>query len=244
MQYTTLLLAAVSATTAFASPYNYGGGHGGKNEVVVTLGSAKTVFSEHELGPHGKPAEGIHSWNTVSNINIQVGKGIAKQDLRCQALDSAGVPYVATRGDNVDITFADGGKGPWKFVKPNVHVAKVVCDPAFVKVAPSDLKLTVQLSGPDELATQTTFPPGVREAKAPIGSQGPYNSVTLTVGKLVAKQDYRCKVLTVTGRTIKVSRGDNKNKKTFGDGGKGAWTFSVPMEAEVGSIVCDPAFQA
>lgn len=38
-------------------------------------------------------------------------------------------PVTVTRGENVDVTFADGGKGAWAFESD--AIAKIVCDPAF-----------------------------------------------------------------------------------------------------------------
>ncbi|KAI9853937.1 MAG: hypothetical protein M1813_001615 [Trichoglossum hirsutum] len=90
-----------------------------------------------------------------------------------------------------------------------------------------------------ETGSQTTFTEGQREEMGPVGSSGPFQTVELRLGKDVQKQDYRCQVLDDQDKPIVLTRGANTDI-TFGDGGKGEWTFR--KESIVSSIICDPTF--
>lgn len=104
----------------------------------------------------------------------------------------------------------------------------------------SDNSITVQLSGPDELATQTSFQEGWRQVQRPQGSNGPYNTVALEVGKAVKQQGLRCQVRDELNEPIVILRGANRDI-TFGDGDLGSWTFESGAQNVV-AIICDPAF--
>ncbi|KAF2209886.1 hypothetical protein CERZMDRAFT_86536 [Cercospora zeae-maydis SCOH1-5] len=68
-------------------------------------------------------------FNTVS---LTLDAAVENQALRCQILDQRNQPITLQRGENIDITFADGGNGPWSFLHPEEsQVSKVVCDPEF-----------------------------------------------------------------------------------------------------------------
>lgn len=103
-----------------------------------------------------------------------------------------------------------------------------------------DNAITVQLSGPGELATQTSFKEGWRQVKRPIGSNGPYDTVALEVGKDVKQQGLRCQVLDEHHSPIVVLRNGNRDT-TFADGDAGSWTFESGAQNVV-AIICDPAF--
>jgi hypothetical protein len=77
-----------------------------------------------------KEVRGSHEFSKVA-----LAAPAAVQDsLRCQILDGQGKAITVQRGQNVDATFADGGKGAWTFKAPaRSTVGKIVCDPAFRK---------------------------------------------------------------------------------------------------------------
>lgn len=104
----------------------------------------------------------------------------------------------------------------------------------------SDNSIRVQLSGPDELATQTTFEEGFRQVKRPTGSNGPFDTVALEVGKGVKQQDLRCQVRNEINEPIVVLRNGNR-EITFADGDAGSWTFESGAQNVV-AIICDPTF--
>lgn len=103
-----------------------------------------------------------------------------------------------------------------------------------------DNSIRVELSGPSELATQTAFQEGSRQLKRPQGSNGPYNTVALEVGKDVKQQGLRCQVLDEHNKPLVVLRGANRDI-TFSDANVGSWTFESGAQNVV-AIVCDPAF--
>ncbi|PVI00062.1 hypothetical protein DM02DRAFT_655832 [Periconia macrospinosa] len=80
---------------------------------------------------------------------------------------------------------------------------------------------------------------GEREEKA-IEGNDEFKEVALAAPATV-KDTLRCQVLDRQGKAITVQRGQNVDT-TFADGGKGAWTFKLPVKSAVGKIVCDPAF--
>lgn len=103
-------------------------------EIRVTLAddaaelATQTVFAAFfderiELPPSG-------SSGPFTSVEISVGS-LVDAATRCQVLNRAGNPIVATRGENVDTTFSDADKGAWTFNRKS-RVSKVICDPAFV----------------------------------------------------------------------------------------------------------------
>jgi len=74
----------------------------------------------------------VGSNGPFKTVELRLGQNVRKQDLRCQVLDTAGKPITVKRGANVDITFADGDKGEWTFLKVS-KVSKIICDPKFKK---------------------------------------------------------------------------------------------------------------
>lgn len=215
------------------------------SEVRVVLQSqatetgSQTVFKSVDSRKHKKP---VGSSGPFETINIIVGAD-ANQDLRCQALDMDGIPLIATRGENTDITFSDGGpdKNEWTFVTPS-EVSRIVCDPAFIQATPEDFEIRVTLAT-DDLATQTVFEAFEGRAEsAPTGSAGPYDSVEISVGKLL-NPELRCKVIDARGRKIIATRGENVDT-SFSDAGKGPWSFEQDRLRKVSKIVCDETFVA
>jgi len=150
------------------------------------------------------------------------------------------MPLIATRGENTDTTFSDADKGAWTFITPS-EVSSIVCDPTFVAVAPGSYDVTITLADDAvELATQTTLSGVARDVEAPIGSSGPFTSITVAVGPLV-NPELRCKLKNLHDRAIVATRGENIDT-TFSDADKGAWTFQKAQS--VGKIICDPKFIA
>jgi hypothetical protein len=246
MQYSVFLLSTISAAAGvLAIPT---GQQSNDTSVVVTLAGAselatQTSFQKIQLGQREVQVP-VGSSGPFQTVNLSVGKDVPKQNLRCQVLDEERKPIVVLRNPNVDITFSDAGKGAWTFRNESL-VSAIICDPTFAALGAAANDITVILSGPDELATQTPFSlaGAEREVQAPVASSGPYNTVELLLGVGVKKQDLRCRVLDMQGNEITVKR--NKNiDTTFSDAGKGAWTFLDPVESEVVAIICDPAFKA
>ncbi|KAH7334188.1 hypothetical protein BKA66DRAFT_480078 [Pyrenochaeta sp. MPI-SDFR-AT-0127] len=252
MQYSTLFLTALSATGALALPTGF---RSNDTSVVVTLAGSselatQTRFEKAQFGQREVKAP-VGSSGPFQTVNLSVGKGVQQEGLRCQVLDDAGKPIVVLRDPNVDITFADGGLGEWTFKQESL-VSAIICDPAFkaagaIGAVPNDNDndITILLSGPDELATQTSFllSGAEREVQPPVASSGPYNTVELVVGAGVEKQDLRCQILNNEGNPIIVKREPNVDI-TFSDAGLGPWTFIGPAQSKVLAIVCDPAFMA
>lgn len=243
MQFTTTILAFALAAGSLAAPTF----QSNDNSVVVTLirnhgrfvrtrfHSVQNGVREEEVPRRGGP---------FAKVNLHVGKGVQKQDLRCQVLDEEGNPIVILRDPNVDITFSDADKGAWTF-RHESKVSKVVCDPTFAKIDEKEKNTVVILRGNHGRESETTFVLGgaAREALPPSHIDGPFNEVEIKVGALVEKQDLRCKVKNNHGRVIIAKRGENVDK-TFSDAKKGPWKFVKPEESKVHEIICDPAFVA
>lgn len=236
-----LLASSVAASPAMRRQYT-------QERVTVTLqnqaielGSGTTfnnVNARKTLPPVG-------SSGPFTTINVDVAANATNQALRCQALDEAGVPLIATRGENIDITFSDADKGEWTFVDDEgVYVSAIVCDPAFVSIDPSEKTVGVLLQNQAiELGTTTTFEdPTVRTKQRPVGGSGPFETVEIDVGQVVENQDLRCKVLNNMYHAIVAVRGENTDT-TFSDAGKGPWTFRDGAQ-EVSAIICNPRFVA
>ena len=241
MQYTTILLAALSATGAVALPYY----SGADTSITVSLGdkdgnNVKDIkFTGSETQLQQRVTMGVSQ-----SLNVHLGKDVQNKDLRCQALDENAKPIVGVRGANIDNTFSDGDKGKWVFPKETT-VSKVICDPALKKGVATDFSITVQLNGPSELATQTSgFTGIVREQKAPQDTSDAFNSVLIQVGKNVDNQAVRCQLLDKNNKPITGKRGANIDT-TFSDAKKGEWTFQDPQAlTAVSQIICDPAFKS
>lgn len=91
-----------------------------------------------------------------------------------------------------------------------------------------------------DTGSQTSFEEGWRVEKRPVGSDGPFDTVTLELGKDVHQQSLRCQVRDEHDQPIVVIRGRNVDT-TFADGDAGAWKFQDGLK-NVKTIICDPAF--
>ncbi|CAI6336650.1 unnamed protein product [Periconia digitata] len=92
-----------------------------------------------------------------------------------------------------------------------------------------------------ELQTQTVLRDGIVDKSPPVGSQGPYSQVSITVGPQASNKAIRCQLLDTAGTPIPARRNGNLDT-TFADGDAGAWTFVTPDQL-VSEIICDPSFK-
>ncbi|KAK8046967.1 hypothetical protein PG996_015031 [Apiospora saccharicola] len=246
MQFSTALLGLLAASGALAAPA--ADASSANSQVTVILRGPSELATQTQLGKNEqKRPIGAGSDFTSVELAAHKLKNDKGQDLRCRVFDARGRPITVTRGANVDTTFSDAGKGEWTFKK--TVVSKVQCSTAFV-AAPKkrDVEmieerangpLRVTLSGPSELATQTGI--GEKDAKAPVGSRGPYNQVTLNVGS--GRKEARCQLIDTQNKVITLVRGANVDV-TFGDAGKGPWKAQNGKTFNVKEIKCDPSFKS
>ncbi|SMR61879.1 unnamed protein product [Zymoseptoria tritici ST99CH_1E4] len=252
MQYSTILLSALSITSAFAAPATLRRQATADTSIRVGLSNQRielgtgTTFDETAL-PDTKSGTG--SSGPFDTVDLRLGADVVNKALRCQLISAAtGLPILLIRNGVQDTTFADGGaSAPWAFVDGEQDVSSITCDPAFVKVsapaippAGADTSIRVQLNDEFDLATQTAFELGglQREEQRTVGSFGPYVQVTLTIGADVDPA-LRCQILDNDGEAITLLRNGNVDT-TFAQGEP--WSFLDPERSEVPSIVCDPAF--
>lgn len=244
MHFSTALLALFAASGALAAP---AADTNSANTVTVILRGPSELATQTQLGKNEqKRPIGAGSDFTSVELAAHHLKNDKGQDLRCRIFDARGRPVTVTRGTNVDTTFSDAGKGAWTFRK--TAVGKVQCSTAFA-AAPkkrdvgleerANGPLRVTLSGPSELATQTGI--GEKDAKAPVGSRGPYNQVTLNVGS--GRKEARCQLIDTQNKVITLVRGANVDV-TFGDAGKGPWKAQNGKNFNVKEIKCDPSFKS
>ncbi|KAL8992367.1 MAG: hypothetical protein Q9169_007153 [Polycauliona sp. 2 TL-2023] len=242
MQYTSVIIAALAATTTLAAPWQSRISTDNKLEVTLSghgISPAKNIF--HQSPATTKKPSPAGPFDTVS---LRVGKGVSNQASRCKIFNEAGNAIVVQRGANTDITFADGGKGPWKFRDGPTKVSNITCSPMFLQISPTQAQtaseIRVELADSAvEFAIGSDFTPGQRQENTVGGS---FTTVEVQVGDLVKKQDYRCQVLGKDGKPIVATRGANTDT-TFSDAGKGAWKF-VGGNVEASKVICDPAFKA
>jgi len=252
MQYSAAFLAILAATGAMAAPANQK--ISADKEVRVILSDLGETGSQTVL-PDQKHAVGHPTQSgPFKTVELKLGKNVQDKKLRCQILDEHNKPIELIRGANDDITFSDADKGPWKFKHSSAKVKQIICDESFKARTQGSTgstgstgnqgaghEIRVFLSNQaTETGSQTTFDDSKRETKNPVGSDGPFKTVTLTVGADV-NAAFRCQILNKAGRPITVIRGKNIDT-TFSDAKKGEWTLKEP--AEVSKIVCDPSFKA
>ncbi|KAF9697312.1 hypothetical protein EKO04_004542 [Ascochyta lentis] len=250
MQYSTILLSALFATSALARPARR---QISDNSITVQLSgpgelATQTSFQEG-LRQFKRPTGSRGPYDTVT---LEVGKGVKQQGLRCQVRDERNEPIVVLRGPNRDITFSDGDGGSWSFEGSAQNVVAIICDPAFLKgVAPpanktvEQPKINVHISGLDELARNIGFEQGGLVLEAQRAVETGINTFELTLDPEVMKQDLRCQVLDNAGMPVTGKRGANVDI-TFADGGKGPWAFinaeGENINVDTSAIICDPAF--
>lgn len=253
MQYSVAFLAALVASTA-AFPWGGNGNGNNKDTTIhvtlqnqrIELGSGTTFNGDETKRQESAPNGSDGPFETV---NIDLGKDIKNKDLRCQILDHAGKPIIATRGENTDITFSDADKNEWTFKKPS-KVSKIICDPAFKKAKPEDLEVKVILRNDDPKLELTVGGfSGDERVKKHINTGKEYNSIEIAVGALVANDKIRCLVKDGHHKRITALRGTNVDT-TFSDADKGKWDFikadgsKTKIESKVTKIICDPGFKS
>lgn len=247
MQYSTILLSALAATGALAAPARRQVDNSIRVQLsnqAIELGSG-TNFEEAQLPETKRPVGSSGPFDTVL---LTLGANVDPQTLRCQVLDDNNDPIVVLRGQNTEITFADGGAGEWTFRDGATIVSSITCDPTFVKGglipapvnADLDLDIRVQLSD-GNLAVQRAFDQAglIREVQTSPDSQSLFNIVSLSIGADVQDQALRCQILDAQNDVITLLR--NGNVATTFAGGE-EWTFEVPEQSQVSTIICDPAF--
>lgn len=241
MQYSIVFMSAMAATASLAAPQSVQFDNSINvilQNQAIELGSGTTfVEGEREV------KSPVGSSGPFETVELSLGPDVEQQNLRCQILDDDDEPIVVFRDPNTDTTFADADGGPWMLRDGAQVVKTIVCDPEF-EGNPIELDLDIRVTLSDgNLATQTAFLEAGLEAEEqdPVGSSGPFNSVNLRIGADVLNQNLRCQIIDDNGDAIELFRDPNE-AFTFGDAGKGAWSFLEPASSFVDKIVCDPAF--
>ncbi|KAJ4339565.1 hypothetical protein N0V95_007755 [Ascochyta clinopodiicola] len=257
MQYSTLFLSALFATSALARPARR---TTADTSITVQLSGPGELATQTPFQEGSRQVKRpVGSSGPFDTVALEVGKGVKQQGLRCQVRDAQNKPIIVLRGANRDITFGDGDAGSWSFEGGAQTVTAIICDPAFVKgVAPAakgvassadqtveQPSINARISGLDELARNIAFEEGglVREVQQ-VGGPG-INTFELTLDAAVEKQDLRCQVLDAAGAPVTGKRGANVDI-TFADGGAGPWTFinaeGENINVDTSAVICDPAF--
>lgn len=114
MRYTSIVLAALLASLTIAAPWGTYTAASTSKEIRVELSNSTTELESQTTFTEGGRQEKTLVTCTAPflTINIRLSAHVQQKHLRCQALNKAGKPLVATRGANTDTTFADGGNGP------------------------------------------------------------------------------------------------------------------------------------
>ncbi|KAJ4292015.1 hypothetical protein N0V90_009914 [Kalmusia sp. IMI 367209] len=109
-----------------------GNGDAANNIVRVVLSDQATETGvAFELAADKRDVEEIKPSTAFSAIEIQAPEGV-KDKLRCEIRDKYNNVITAKRGENIDTTFSDAGKGAWTFKNPErTQVGVITCDPAF-----------------------------------------------------------------------------------------------------------------
>lgn len=247
MQYSTffasvLAAAATAHAQATASSFD-SSAHGFDPESALTI---TLRAGERELRPIvlPEPRDSVSRRvrarrdPTITEVELSVGEGVDNQDIRCQILDKERQPIVVLRGNNTDITLADGGNGPWTLREPSV-VDRVVCDQDFEKIDPEDERLQVSVliqSQNPEVGINFDLS-GVLEDTVEVAEDTPIETVTLTISGELVDPALRCQLVGADG-PITVLRNGNV-RQTFAGGDE--WTLQE--ETVVEQIICDPDFQ-
>lgn len=253
MQYSTVFLSLLAATGAMASPKSYDRKpYPVPNEKSVTvvlrdMGEESVVFRREPV--ERAVASRTPRRGPFQEVELILGEDVQNKDLRCQIWDENNTPVIVLRGNNTDITFADGDKGPWKFRAPT-NVKKVICDADFEKIDPEDERLQVNVLLQNDSTGISFGLSGVVENSVNVASGEDFSLVTLSITGELVDPALRCQILSSVvsvpeiaaplGEPITVFRDPNTDI-TFADGGKGAWTLQ-PAQT-VSKIVCNPAFK-
>lgn len=264
MQYSTILLSTLCATSALARPARRSTTD---TSIIVQLSGPEELATQTSFFEGYRQVQGpVGSSGPYDTVALSLGAAVKQQNLRCQVLNEHNEPIVVLRNTSREITFADGGLGAWTFESGAQNVVAIVCDPTFVKggAAPAPSSSTIaygsgeptpsasfqppinaRISGLSEFARNIGFVQGglVRETQRAGGED--VNMFELTLDPAVKKQDLRCQVLDKNGKPITGKRGPNIDT-TFADGNNGPWTFinhkGEPINVDTSAIVCDPAF--
>ena len=239
MQHTIILASLLAAAAAASGSASHHHQDLSRSAVVTLRGTSEKAFNLPE--PLRRPVSARpHVGEPVSEVELTLGENIQNESLRCQILDESYEPIVVLRGENTDITFADGGKGPWTLREPTV-VKKVVCDPHFEQIQKDDdrLQVSVLLQSQNPEVGINFDLSGVIRNEVEVQEPTAFETVTLKVSGELVDPALRCQIVGADG-AITVLRDDNV-KQTFSDAGKGAWTLQ--QETVVQNIICDPDFQ-
>lgn len=236
MHYSAIFVSLFAAASAVAS----GQRQDSSKSVTVTLRNDSEkpfVFSE----PVRRPVSARPNIaEPISKVELTLTEDVQNANLRCQILDQHQEPIVVLRGNSTDITFADGGKGPWTLREPAV-VNKVICDSNFVKIETDDERLGVKVllqSQNPELGVNFDLS-GARASEVEVREDTAFGTVTLDITGELVDPELRCQIVSADGPIV-VLRGENVDV-TFADGDKGPWTLQ--QETIVQRIICDPAFK-
>jgi hypothetical protein len=204
--------------------------------------------------------------DVYSEISVKLSADFANKDLRCAVADENGNMIGASRGDNVDFTFSDGGEAKkWDFLLPpkenGIKTSKVVCDPEFKKIDQAQREVeeavTVLLR---EQAAGTPIPIGpfkgpyfgtkaVEEERLPVEQGKTFETLEVKVGRLTNPQGLRCAAVNnKDGLSPFATRKANLDN-TFSDANGGEWTFArlsgkENPASDIKEIRCDKDFVA
>ncbi|KAF2875112.1 hypothetical protein BDV95DRAFT_308729 [Massariosphaeria phaeospora] len=176
MQYSTIFLSALAAATTLAAPTPSYHSHA-SDPIRVTLSNQATELGIQRTFAEGSRQQKSTNAGPFKTVELNVDNA-QKKDLRCQLLDKNGQAVVVIRGENTDITFADGGKGKWTFRDGAVEVKKIVCDPAFVKGTGAPQQQPQQ---PDQQQPSTPTPTPTPSTSAPVAAPTQTADTTIRV---------------------------------------------------------------
>ncbi|OQN96954.1 hypothetical protein B0A48_16928 [Cryoendolithus antarcticus] len=103
-------------------------------DIRVTLsdGNLATQTAFRATGLERERQNPVGSSGPHNSVTLSVDKDVKNQGLRFQVLDLQGDVIEVVRGENEDVTFADGGQPAWAFLEPaSSKVGSIVCDPGF-----------------------------------------------------------------------------------------------------------------
>lgn len=129
------IISVLAAAGAIAAPLTVRDSHGAEQtdiKVILSRGrfqGPEVTFGDENLSRVSLKQKFAKKYDTVA---LEVGPQFANQAIRCQVLDARGQPVTVNRGENRDVTFADGGNGPWTF-DAATKISKITCDEEFVK---------------------------------------------------------------------------------------------------------------
>ncbi|KPI40503.1 uncharacterized protein AB675_7687 [Cyphellophora attinorum] len=163
MQFTSSVLVSLLAITGSLAAPTKRTPDAGKLEVRL---EAETFFLHVPLSNYQADQRFLGDRFTSVNFkSIEVlNGGLATP--RCKVIDQAQKEIIAKRGDNIDTSFSDAGKGKWTFKDGPTGVGALKCDPAFTAnnlnvqfiAAPpaGDAKVAVNAAVVDPTASSTT----------------------------------------------------------------------------------------